>query len=375
MRHSYTRLNLFLACPAAYDHYANRETPRTESELLQVGAFTHDVFEAYMNHLNRRGLETDITEIVPIATRIYNETRAQYAKDCRPFFNELVLENVLYRLIEPFAASRTLNRDLFGGVEVKIAITRDLAACDWDHPDAWFRAKLDLLEFLDADVVRITDYKTGWNTEADVLQMRLYALLVMILYPAVREVQVRFDYVRFNIQRDGVFYREADYEPILAQLRDYVKRIESAKDFPCTPGGNCQWCNYAGHCDAVAIEPAAVMDIEQARSVVEAICLLERQLSDHKKNLKAWVSEHGNVVHNGVEWGFHTAGGLGFDSAEAFFHAAKKDGIKDPFEYMSVSREKTKKLRDKRTEEYSGHLAEVAVNQRSVRFEGKKAEK
>ncbi len=371
--YSYTRINLSLTCLAAYDHYVNKKTPVTETEILQAGALAHEIFDDYTKWCHLNAVQTDITAIGEIARARYLHMRQVYAGKGKPFLSEVAFENVIKYLIEPFAQSHSVDPDIFGNSELEIAFTEQLQPCEWLDSAVWFRLKIDRLDYLSGTVARVTDYKSGWNTDPDILQMEIYAWGLFAMYPSIQEVRIVHDYVRFNVQKEGVFYREADFDRIDAKVRGYIKNIEAVRIFDPQPGPHCQWCNYAHACKYKAMLPGTISTLEQAQKTVEAICFLDSQLKAHKDHLREWVKANGNVVWHGVEWGFHPVGGLGFDSAEAFFHAAKKDGIDNPFDYMSVSREKCKKFRDKKTDAYSGHLAQVAVNQRSVKFEGKKA--
>lgn len=369
MSYSFTKLQKWLECPLAYRFYEAKR-PTMEPEIMQAGGLAHLIFEAYALHCIRRQVPTDLTEAPRIAREVYNEARAAYAEERKPYLSEHQFE-VLYKdLVEPFLNTHLFDAAKVIDVEQHIAIRQDGTTCNFDDPETWFRGVLDLVESSEDGNLLISDYKTGYSTESDMLQLEVYAWLGLIAWPHVERVYCQFDFVRFNIQPRRTVVSRAEFVDLDQKIRGIIERIEAdALGAPC-PGLHCQHCQYRGICTAKATPVESVESHEHACKVVEAISLLERDLKAQKELLRAWCTHHGPVAHNGVVWGHHGQGDDGFDDAGEFHAAAAKAGIENPWQYLSVNNEKARKLR--RKGEWPVALKALVTNLRSTKFYGKK---
>jgi len=366
--HSYSRVKQALTCPLAFEQYLQRAQTGVEAEVLQVGTLFHAFAEGYAKHCVAARTSTDMHIARHIARQAYEALAADYALRQEHFIGELVFERTFDNIIQPFTETHVFEVEQVVEIESKTAVDFHLQPCAWDSNIAWFRGRFDLLLFPTPNTAKLVDYKSGFSPEADTLQFKIYAWLVMALYPQIDEVEVEADFVRFNVQKSQTYTRD-QWSWLDEQIRAICEFVECLRTYDARPGLHCLTCFYRGTCPAKADIPGAVTDEEQARQAVEAISLLERDLSDTKERLRAWCVEHGTVEHNGTVWGLHAAGGMGFDDATEFITAAQAHGI-DPAPYLTVNNTKCK---SKKAQAALKPLESLKVNKRSVRFGGKKA--
>jgi hypothetical protein len=226
-------------------------------------------------------------------------------------------------------------------------------------------------QFTDGCTARVTDYKTGFNIDLDQDQLDIYAWLMFTMFPHIENVVCEFDFTRFNIQRKFEYDRER-LPHLDAWLRDIVRRVIEDTELLPAPGRHCLTCLYASQCTHRCEPVEAIRSIEDANQVVENLAIYERDMKQQKDLLREWCVTNGFVSHNGVTWGFHEFGGTGFNDAAAFVEAATQDGVAEPFKYLSVNGTKIKKLRDKATGEFTGALAAVAEDKKTLKFTPKK---
>ena len=370
--YSYSTINLWRTCPLAYRH-RRKKTLTEETKPMLAGSLAHSIYEGYVLHCVRQKRSTDLDAAPALARKAFEAEQKERQRKRKPYpLTDVDFEEVYRDLVEPFLDSHMVDLKTYADAEMKLVVNGAFQEVGWFDDDVWFRAVLDLLEFPEPDLARITDYKTGWNTDVDDLQMEIYAWILFALYPGAQGVECILDFTRFNVQKRTTYVRDPDFDRIDAKVRNLIARIEADTALAPTPGPHCLTCQYAHVCDA-KVKPTEgnVTTDEQARKAVENISLLEAQLKREKDALRAWCKDHGNVTHNGVCWGQHAVGGLGFDNVGAFLAAAADDGIENPSRFLNVDGTRVKKLmKDGALPE---HLAAVAVNKRSVRFEGKKA--
>jgi len=362
--YSYSQIRQHLDCPVAAQR--RRAGDRGDAgPLAAEGRLCHEILEAYGRHCVANSQATDLSALRGIAADCY----AVYldAPDGMVQVNQQRFEELVRDVIVPFSETRLFDLSTIGDFEMRIALDLRGEPVGFDSEDAWFRGVLDVVHFLPGNRARIEDYKTGFGTDKDPLQLRVYGWLLMAVYPHLEEVDVVFDYVRFN-KRVGETLTREDAAAAEAEVRRIIADMEARSEQPYRPGPQCVYCDFATSCAKVpeAVTESMIDDEAEAREVVEQIALLERDLGLQKDRLRAYCTRHGNVVHNGWDYGFHASGGPKFADAERFFHAAKEDGVSNPFDYLSVNNTKAAKLRKKG--EYPEHLAAEAAPDITVKF-------
>ena len=114
-------------------------------------------------------------------------------------------------------------------VEVKLGLTKDLKACDFDAPDVWWHGIADLV-VLDEEkgLAYSVDYKTSKNARyADKKQLDLVAVGIFAKFPKIRRIKSALIFVvsKEFIRAEHEVGRIAEY--IAGPAKD-VARIEAA---------------------------------------------------------------------------------------------------------------------------------------------------
>lgn len=369
MGHSYNTLHLYSECPHKLRCYREK-LPAEHPEILQAGSLLHSFFELYTAHCIDQRSQSALSHVQPIFDTAWRVCEGEARKNKQAFLPPLQRAALLV-LAREWADTHLIDVDAVAGHEDRLAVAEDLTPVEWFDKGAWFRAVIDLLELPTTDEARVTDYKTGWKVDADPLQPRIYAWLIMSLYPAVERVECVLDYTRFNVQRATAFTRD-DLAALDEEVRGLAAAVDADTELKPAPGAACASCPYARHCHASIVQLDGLESQNDAEIEVENIAILERDLAAAKARLRTWCELNGPVNHNGLCWGHHAQGSVGWKSARAFLKAAELDGVPDPISYLTVDGRKQKKLINKRTGLYPAHLGACAINKRTVVFKGKK---
>jgi PD-(D/E)XK nuclease superfamily len=94
--------------------------------------------------------------------------------------------------------------------ELKMGVTADLIACDFDAEDVWFRGISDLtIVNRERGTAKSIDYKTGKNARyADPGQLELMALATFAHFPEVEETKSALMFVIANAFIPSVYVRD-----------------------------------------------------------------------------------------------------------------------------------------------------------------------
>jgi len=354
MPYRFSNLSVYDRCPLAYRLLLD-QVPDLEAKLRRDGSLAHEAYYRYARHCLESGHSTDLDAMPAIAA----------AAGITPH------GDLYAALIDPWLDNgHTFPRAEILDVEGKYGLDPDGNVCSWQDPDVWLRGTVDVLRTDgDSASVRLQDYKTGFDSHANPLQMKIYAWFVFAAYWQVQRVTCEFDYTRFNVQRVQTFTRE-DVPAIAQQVRSLVEQIEADEEFAAAPGEHCTTCSYRHVCAAKPPTVGQVLTEDDARKAVEALGLLGRDYDRLQGELKAWCTLNGPLAHNGVVWGHHAQGDDGFDDPGEFIDACHAAGV-DPLPYLSVNNTKAKKLKPRRGD-WPAPLAGILVNRRTTAFRAKK---
>jgi RecB family exonuclease len=360
--YSYSRLNLFENCPAAFCKKYVKKVPEAPSESLATGNLVHKIIAAYSRHCLNLGVETDVTAMPEIVRRCFYDQPCGLSSDHYP---------EILALAQQWTDTHTINPATVVGIE------------EW--MEAWlsgrkylFRGIIDRLDIQD-NVAIITDYKTDWQlrTQADVehdFQLAVYAWLVSREYPQVDRFVVRLDFVRHNVVRGAELDRDR-VRQVEDQILGLIGQVEAAirdNKFPPRPGHFCAWCGYSQQCPAAKNIPDDVRPItsaEDARRVAEELAVLERQIAVRKEALKAWCSRNGPVECNGLVWGFHLVESRTIEDVSEFVRLMNEAGV-DPRPYLTVNGTKARKIYG--NPELVEKLQPIIKDRSYTRFDSKK---
>lgn len=366
---SYSRLQLYENCPAAFRLKYIDWVPEQRSEELAFGSLAHRIFAEYTRQCAARKLETDVSAMDGIVERLFYADPRDAVPSER--FGEMV------ELARSFAAGHKADLATLAGVEEWIESELD-AGYHKSHGQYLLRGIIDRLDFDHVnEVAIITDYKTDWQvrSQAEVerdFQLAVYAWLVSREYPGLfREYRVRLDFVRWGVVREAVL-RPGDLARVERQILRQIMRVEADREFAPRPGHFCAWCGYAFRCPAVKSLPEevrAIQSAKEARRVAAELVVLERQVAMRKEALKAWCRVAGPVEANGITWGFFKSDSAGIVDVDSFVRIMNELGL-DPRPYLAVSAMPLKGLLA--DEKAAEALAPLVVDKSRTEFRSKK---
>lgn len=136
------------------------------------------------------------------------------------------------------------------------------------------RGAFDFVDFYRNDkeqnVLRIVDWKTG-NSEADDLQLKLYALAAWIKYSKSYQIDVietRFFYLEQNGKSPAQLWNKESLVSVLAFVEEKAKIFLNRKEYPKTPNKYCNFCQFKDSCEAckaLLAEPPKLEEIESTK--------------------------------------------------------------------------------------------------------------
>lgn len=129
--------------------------------------------------------------------------------------------------------------------EFEWALTETWEACGFNDEHAYIRGYMDNLFVRSDDMgsvveVVIDEYKTGQIYDEHAEQKALYAMVSLILYPTVEEVEV------YGVYIDKKKVEHTRYSRLHLPSMQYTwkRQIEKMKVgiYPARPGMHCRWC-------------------------------------------------------------------------------------------------------------------------------------
>lgn len=136
--------------------------------------------------------------------------------------------------------------------ELKLGVTENLEACEFDAPDVWWHGIVDLLIVDEpAGLAHMVDYKTGKSARyADKTQLDYMAVGVFAKFPAVQRIKSALIFVVADELVATEHARQrADF--YISSARPHLARMKSAYEsgvWNATPSGLCPYCPVK-HCE------------------------------------------------------------------------------------------------------------------------------
>lgn len=209
---SFSRLNTFEQCEAKFDYlYVSKVVKDEFGEASAYGDRVHKTLEAY----GKREIDTDNLTL----------EQSQTVKRWGPLVD--------------FLLAKTDGVVLF---EEKLTVDNQLKQVDWYSKSAYIRAIVDLL-IIDGDTAYCFDYKTGKQKDDDT-QLKLFAAMVMWVYPQVKTVKTAYLWLMTN-KKTSALYTRKDLDKLWATLRKRFDKVAITVDagyFQPTPSGLCGYC-------------------------------------------------------------------------------------------------------------------------------------
>lgn len=353
------------------------KTPEDPNALGAQGIFGHRVFQRYAQHCEASQQATDADAIGGIA-------ETEYRHSLRVELN-VGQYREMQGMVKGFANRMVFDKPIIG-IEHRIAILRDGELCPWDDPDCMVRGIIDLIEEGGATRVRITDYKTGYDTSVGKLQLQIYAWMVGQYLRHIQEIEVRIMFVRWGAVKAKVYTR-AQCETAGDQIKARIDLFDKLPrdEWVATPGEYCTHCPFAMQCPhkQTTIAGQMIKDEAAARKVVEDLAQLDARTKALKAGLRAYIEGTGKGVKRGGNyWNFHAVGQLKPRSAVALFHAlakqAKAEGKTLDFDVFlgmcNFNGKKAGELKIGKGKEkrWPDHLLPILIEDQAVKFDVRK---
>lgn len=343
-RFSATAAEMWTSCPYAFSCKYERGVGEIAGRPLLVGRLLATTVERYQLHCFENRVPSDVVEIQAIARAAYAEQGQGIPLD--------VLDEVL-RVCEYYVESFNLDLERIAGVEMWLPPTgvepMRLAGRD-------VVGKVDQLLFDDEGRTAIVvDQKSNWavwseDEAREKLQSRLYPVLIFHSFPDVEEVEVRFQFIRWGIERSVHFTRAEAYLE-KEKLEALSRQMQRPGPRVATPGAMCAYCAYVSSCpifraarqNGIFILPT---NEAEAKKVVETMLVLDSGLKQRRAALRAYTAEHGPVNTNGIEFG-HFRTDTRRVLTKRFMDWANENGVR-PEEWLVVPATELKKLLKKK---------------------------
>lgn len=124
--------------------------------------------------------------------------------------------------------------------EMVFALTRDWEPTEFEAEDAYVRGFMDGV-FVYEDKVLIHEYKTGKEYDEHAEQKQLYAMVAMIMFPEIQEVEVIGVYID-QCKLKPTTYSRAHLNSMKFTWQRQIDKMAIAS-YPTRPGMHCRWCN------------------------------------------------------------------------------------------------------------------------------------
>jgi len=214
---SYSRLSMYMKCPAQYEWFYVLKNKRSSSRALERGIDIHKKAENFVN-----GAITS-------------------------------LPNELGYFASEFKALRKEFKKGVGFCEPDVSLNQDLTLSSKFKTD-WFIGFLDFAHVVDE--LTVIDYKTGKQYPEHMEQGHVYSMALLILNPDKDKVNVEFWYLDDSDPETNVEtfeYHQKDLPKMLKAWTARVNRMYADKTFKATPHKFCNWCDRnkkkGGNCD------------------------------------------------------------------------------------------------------------------------------
>ncbi len=158
--------------------------------------------------------------------------------------------------------------------------------------------------------LEIVDDKWGWAPPLtpeelhDNFQARVYSYYAMQRWPNFPRYRFTISANRFQ-KLVSVVFTHADLDNVEREIAASIAIVEEAErtdHWPAVAGPACRFCELACPLELPAVAPKRFLVRDEAERIGGLIRAGEQQIKLAKAALKAYVSAHGPVPCNGLEW-------------------------------------------------------------------------
>jgi len=237
---SFSRLKRYAQCPRSYALHYVEKAPSAPNDALKLGSILHAALEWTYKQIVAERLQGRFpTELLVLAYR-----RAW----TRTSLSDFVAFDDGLRILKAYAAAHPridFTMVLAIEQEFRLLIGR------WE-----VLGYIDRVDRIDDETIDVVDYKSNrilfTQEEVDTdLQLSIYAMAAMALWPWARVVRLRF-----HMLRHGITIETSRTKEQLERTREYIialaTEIEEATEFPARLQANCIYCDHTAGCDEYA---------------------------------------------------------------------------------------------------------------------------
>lgn len=203
MRHSYTKIKMYMECPAKKRYKYDERIPVERNAAAQRGVDYHASIEQAIG-----GSEA------PLA-------------DGLDFYS-----GYLQRL-----------RSLGAQAEFQWAVSRDWTHVGWDSEDAWLIGVADVW-LPSVPTAHVQDWKTGKIYDDHHMQGEFYTIPMFTSNPEIQQVKATFIYTDLRKERTRNYTRH-ELEDLKRRWKARIDRMENDTECVPTPSMSCRWCPFS----------------------------------------------------------------------------------------------------------------------------------
>jgi len=333
--YSFSALSVFEECPAQFGYKVQKKAALT-TEALASGIASHTAIARYVAHCHREGIKADPDVVDPIADALELDKGRPLPEPLRVDAREVLRD---------FASSYVLEL-VRPQVELELAFDAAWSTVGWFDKAVRWRAKLDLIERVEKNRIRITDWKTGryvpTATELEASdQLKCYAWSAAKKWPNVKVFDVALYYARQRWEHGPFEFERDEIEEFGGDLERRMARADAEKKFAPVPGDHCQRCDWRLHCPAYKAAALQEAIPEDPTELAELFLLLKARLKDVEAAVKSRAKDDPLPLRNGRLLGFVQARKWGIDDVEATVKDLLEGGVKAEVVWSKLSLSKT----------------------------------
>lgn len=201
MKHSYTKVSMYMECPAKKRYRYDERIPTPVSPAAARGTEYHSRLESAIN--------------------------GAPPEDEFQFYNDYIAKL----------------RANGARAEFAFALRKDWSITDWGDESAWVIGKADIWAPT-LPIAHVQDWKTGKMYDSHEKQGEFYSTALFSYVPEAREIKATFVYTDLRKTRDWT-YRRDDLEALRSRWTARIERMERDTECVPTPGFGCRFCSFS----------------------------------------------------------------------------------------------------------------------------------
>lgn len=288
-----SKLDVYKNCPRRYQYrYVDRVARARKTPETALGTAVHAAFEELYGRVSGGQIPV-LEETASFFDKAFDEewdgsVQIRDGRFTKEDWRRVGREGVesYHRAHSPFTEDRTV------AVEKRVGFPLEVEGREYR-----LEGFVDRLALAPDGAFEIHDYKTSKSlpSQGDVdgdWQLALYELAVRREWPDVREVRLKWHYVRHGKTLTSV-RGEADRQRLRAEASALIARIKADRSFEPVPGALCDWCEYRDLCPVFAHEvrvaalPASQRCKDDGVRLVDALAEVETKRRRLKDELRA----------------------------------------------------------------------------------------